>query len=161
MPIVRKSICVAVLFSLISGCATDDGIQLSFGKVTDKRICARNFQKSGDTSTGTYYISHRWFKQTSKKEAVSNLIRYILSLGWKIYNVDTELGLISAIPQITYVDNLEASLRVILNVIVTEERNGLTRVECTFYATMGQNISDNDAREELCNLLDATTKGDN
>lgn len=161
MPIVRKSICLAVMFALISGCAADDGIQLNFPKATDKRICARNFQKSGDTSTGTYYISHQWFKQTSKKEAVSNLIRYILSLGWKIYNVDTELGLISAIPQITYADSLDASLRVILNVIVTAERNGLTRVECTFYATMGQNISDHDAREELCNLLDATTKGDN
>ena len=159
MPAVRNSICLAALLLLISGCANDEVILGNFSKATDKRVCARNFHKSGDISSGTYYISHQWFKGTSKKTAVSNLVRYILSLGWSIYNVNTELGLISAIPQITYENNLEASLRVILNVIVTEERNGLTRVECTFYATMGQNISDNDAREELCNLLEATTQG--
>lgn len=159
------SVCTLLLTSCAAKTSPDEEIRMEIKRmmgieeqVKDRRHCARNFSTTGSVSSGKYFSSTRVYKDVSKSAAISNVIGYILSLGWSIYNVNTDLGLISAIPGVIYGEDMKSSLEVIVSVIVTEERNNLIKIECTFYSSAFQYISEEDAKEEICILLDSATK---
>ena len=126
-----------------------------------KKGCVKNFRAADLAEKGTYFSSYQYHKGKSKQEIITNIVLYVMSMGWNIYNVNTQLGVISAIPDVVFQDTLQSSLNVIFNVVVSEERNGIVRVEGSFYSVAGQNISEDDAREEICMFLHAALKGKN
>lgn len=169
MSLNKAAFCVVACL-LLAACSSLEGVKNFFGmetyltqgpehKVAERRICVKNFSVADLKDKGSYYRSHQYFKGATKQGVIRNSILYLLSLGWSIKNVDTDLGVISAIPDVTYGDNSQASLAVLFNAIVTEDRSGLVRVEGNFFAVAGQNILADDAREEICAFLQAATGG--
>jgi len=162
-----KHAVVALACLFLAGCAGSKEFLVtetamaegSNSRAVERRGCVKNFRAADLAEKGTYYSSYQYHKGKSKQEIITNIVLYVMSMGWNIYNVNTQLGVISAIPDVVFEDTLQSSLNVIFNVIVSEERNGIVRVEGSFYSVAGQNISADDAREELCLFLQAATRG--
>jgi|PlaIllAssembly_1097288.scaffolds.fasta_scaffold753292_2 hypothetical protein len=150
---------------LVSGCATIEAKKKSFDIEKDKsmvaqqqsgdqRNCERNYTITESLAAGRNYSSHEDFPSLTKEIAIRNVVKYMVSSGWTIFNTDTDLGVVSANTDIMHQDGRVAQF----SVIVTEQKDGTVRVECSTYTVMRQDAYADDLKREFCRLLAAVAE---
>ena len=150
---------------LFSGCAASDYRKKTFDiekdkslvaqqKSGDQRDCAKNFEFRDSFSAGRNYISHEDLSEITREKAISTVVKYMISTGWNIFNTDTDLGVVSADTDIMHLDGRTAQL----SVIITEQKDGTVRVECSTYTVVRQDADENNLKREFCRLLEAVAE---
>jgi len=149
-------ICAALL--LLWGCAAreefsiqEDKLLAAREKSGDQRNCTKNFTLAGSEARGLSYSSHDEFPALSRKEAMQNVIAYMFSRGWTIFNTDTDLGIVSATTDVIHSDGRTAQF----SVVISEQRNGSTQVECSTYTAGNQQAYEDILKREFCRLIEA------
>jgi hypothetical protein len=120
-------------------------------KLGDQRNCTKNFTLTGSEARGGSYRSHDEFQELPRKKAMQNIIAYMFSQGWTIFNTDTDLGVVSATTDVTLSGGRVAQF----SVVITEQRDGATRVECSTSAGVNQQASEDILKREFCRLIEA------
>jgi hypothetical protein len=92
--------------------------------------------------------------EITREKAISNVVKYMISAGWNIFNTDTDLGVVSADTDIMHQDGRTAQL----SVIITEQKDGIVRVECSTYTVIRQDADENNLKNEFCRLLEAVAE---
>jgi hypothetical protein len=164
IPFTRAAYMLAGLL-LLSGCAAIEYQKKTFDiekdkslvaqqKSGDQRDCAKNFRVRESPSAGKNYISHGDLSEISREKAISNVVKYMISSGWNIFNTDTDLGIVSADTDIMHQDGRTAQL----SVIITKQKDGTVRVECSTYTVVRQDADENNLKNEFCRLLEAVAE---
>lgn len=143
----KKSLALAFLLAAISGCASTGPQHL---QTSDTRQCAQNFTFEGSFLTGKTYKTHDLISGVSKKTAIERAAKYTLNDGWKVTNIDQDLGIISASQDVSFGNGKTAPL----NISVDETSNGI-KVSMSFATSGGVSAPTESVKDHFCATIQA------
>ena len=154
----QRTICCCAALLLLWGCAAQEEFSIQADKLRAAREksveqpnCMKNFALSGSEARGLSYNSQDEFQGLSRKEAMQKIIAYMFSQGWTIFNTDTDLGVVSATTDVMHSDGRMAQF----SVVITEQRDGATRVEVSTYTGVNQQAYEDILKREFCRVIEA------
>lgn len=154
----RRTVYLCAALSLLWGCAAKEEYSIEADKALaarekfgDQRNCTKNFTLTGSEARGVSYSAHDDFQELPRGKAMQNIIAYMFSQGWTIFNTDTDLGVVSATTDVTHSDGRVAQF----SVVISEQRDGATRVECSTYTGVNQQAYEDILKREFCRLIEA------
>jgi hypothetical protein len=145
--------CFALVMPLLSGCANGFGqTETSASPNNDPRACAKNFSHDGSlfSLSGVKYMTHAVVPAVQKKDAIERAAKQIALDGLTVNTIDKEGGLITASNHVT-AGNGDA----VPMVVTVASNKGGVEAQLNFSTRFGQHSSDEDVRNEFCNIVAA------
>jgi protein-disulfide isomerase-like protein with CxxC motif len=116
----------------------------------DNRPCVTNYKTEGDFLSGKQFMTFQDFPRVSAAAAFDSVGAAIASSGLQITSTNKDLGIISAVQQVSY---SSGGKTVPLNAVVRSNTGGGVRVELRFSMSGGLVTSADAVQEKFCTLL--------